>query len=311
MEHPTQARDVGFPPNGSRELACHTSPTQNSIPPKRNRISTHRLPRIRHIQVQHQSTARWCVGHDLTTTNESATYPHTDNESAKKPTSDILIVINPLCSSLNKNAARALQSSVYQIHISIVQLKETNGEGDTPYPHPSDQKTRTRPRVDWVLAVPHGRCARRCLLVTLRGPALRLLLPETLPSTPNPALNLDQSMKKTTHMNQLIPLPFQQVLHRNPCSLRHHPRNIVRRHPIMKHRQRRLLIPIRLVSLRGKLALQLGNGRELQARGELELALSLCYVQLVLGFFQSTLDVFDLVQPSFLYTEPESVPNPF
>jgi hypothetical protein len=71
----------------------------------------------------------------------------------------------------------------------------------------------------------------------------------------------------------------------------------------MEHRQRRLLIPIRLVTLRGKL----GNGIEPQARGELELALSLCYVQLVLGFFQSTLDVFYLVQPSFFYTEPESV----
>ena len=34
------------------------------------------------------------------------------------------------------------------------------------------------------------------------------------------------------HMNQLIPLPLQQILHRNPCSLRHHPQNIVRRHPI-------------------------------------------------------------------------------
>ena len=84
-------------------------------------------------------------------------------------------------------------------------------------------------------------------------------------------------------MNQLIPLPLQQVPHRNPCSLRHHPQNIVRRHPIMEHRRQRLLIPIRLV-LRRKLALQLGNGREPQARGELEVALSLCHAQLVLGF---------------------------
>jgi hypothetical protein len=79
----------------------------------------------------------------------------------------------------------------------------------------------------------------------------------------------------------------------------------------MKHRQRRLLIPIRLVPLRGKLALQLGDGREPQARGELELALSLCYVQLVLGFFQSALDIFDLVQPRSFYTDPESVSNSF
>ena len=177
---------------------------------------------------------------------------------------------------------------------------------NTPYPHPSDPKTRTTPRVDWVLEVPHERSAQRRLLLTLRGPAPRLLLPETPPSTPNPALN-PRSIKgtrkrKTTHMNQLIPLPLQQILHRDPSSLRYHPRDIVGRHPIMEHRQRRLLIPIRLVPLRRKLALQLGNGREPQTRSELEVALSLCHVQLVLGFFQSTLDVFDLVQPSSFYT---------
>ena len=158
-----------------------------------------------------------------------------------------------------------------------------------------------------MLAGPHGRSARRHLLLTLRGLALRLLLPETLPSTPNPSVNTRSVKGKTTYMNQLIPLPLQQILHRNPRSLGHHPRDIIRRHPIMEHRQRRLLIPIRLFSLRRKLALQFWNGREPQARGELELALSLCYVQLVLGFFQSTLNVFDLVQPSPLYTEPESV----
>ena len=75
----------------------------------------------------------------------------------------------------------------------------------------------------------------------------------------------------------------------------------------MEHRQRRLLIRIRLVPLRRELALQLGNGGEPQARGELEVSLSLCHVQLVLGFFQSTLDVFDLVQPSSFYTQPKSV----
>ena len=168
-------------------------------------------------------------------------------------------------------------------------LKDRNAKGDTPYPHPLDPKTRTTPQVDWVLAVPHERFARRRLLLILRGLALRLLLPETLPSTPNPELNSRSikrnKKKKTAHMNQLVPLPLQQILHRNPCSLRHHPRNIIRRHPIMKHRQRRLLIPIRLIPLRRKLALQLGNGREPQARGELEVALSLCHVQLVLGFF--------------------------
>ena len=128
----------------------------------------------------------------LTTTNKSATYPHTDNKSAKKPTSDILIVINPLCSSLNKNAARALQSSVYHMYISIVRVEGSEAKGDdTPCPHPSNPKTRTTPRVDWVLAGPHGRSARR-----------RLLLSKTLPSTPNPALTLDQSKEQENNAHE-------------------------------------------------------------------------------------------------------------
>ena len=57
-------------------------------------------------------------------------------------------------------------------------------------------------------------------------------------------------------MNQLTPLPLQQILHRDPCSLCHHPRNIVQCHPVMEHRQRRLLIPIRLAPFCRKLVLQ-------------------------------------------------------
>jgi len=124
----------------------------------------------------------------LTTTNQ----PISDTiltTKARSTTSDLLIVTNPLCSSLNKNAARALQSSVY---ISIVQVEGDEKGDDRPYLHLSDPKTRTTPRVDWVLAVMHGRSARRRLLLTPYRLAPRLLPPETLPSTPNPALTPDQ-----------------------------------------------------------------------------------------------------------------------
>lgn len=69
----------------------------------------------------------------------------------------------------------------------------------------------------------------------------------TKPSVSTPDQSKEQE-KKRTH---IVPLHLQQILHRNPCSLRHHPRNIVRRHPIMEHRQRRLLIPIHLVPSAG------------------------------------------------------------
>ena len=73
---------------------------------------------------------------------------------------------------------------------------ECNTKRDTPYPHLSDPKTRAMPWVDWVLAVPHRRSTRCCLLLTLCGLALWLLLPEILPYTPNPVLN-PRSMKGT------------------------------------------------------------------------------------------------------------------
>jgi len=277
MVHRRRQRTIGFTPNGFRELACHTSPTQNSIPSKEIGISTHRLPRIRHIQVQHRSTVRWCVGHD-TNHHQQISNVSTYWQQKRKEThlghidrdQPPLLIIEQ---ERRESFAKLRLSHVHQHRASW--RKRSKGRRHTlSTPVKPKNKNDATGRLG---ACRPAREIRTASLIAVKDSSIYTQ------SSVNPR-SIKGTRKQRTWTNLSLP-PFNEFWHRNPCSLRHHPRNIVRRHPIIEHRQRRLLIPIRPVPLRGKLALQLGNGREPQARGELELALSLCYVQLVLGFF--------------------------
>ena len=104
-------RTIGFVPKGFRELAWHTVPTLKTVPPR----ATGSALTAFGTDIYRCSTNQPRRGLSVVVppTGESATYPCTDNESPKKPTSEMLTVNNPLCSCLNENTARALQSSVY------------------------------------------------------------------------------------------------------------------------------------------------------------------------------------------------------
>ena len=120
-----------------------------------------------------------------------------------------------------------------------------NANQDSPYLHRSDSKKEkknfTMPGVSWVLTVPYRSSRWPYVLLRLPDLCLRLFLPKALPSTPKSAL---------------IPNAYEPTY----TSL------------LLKTR---LSITVRLVQLREKLVLQLRNGRERQAWGEFELALSL------------------------------------
>ena len=146
-------------------------------------------------------------------------------------------MISPLCSSLNKNAARALQSSVYPIYISIVQVErdERKGRHTLPTPVGPKNKNDATGRLGACSPAREIRTASLIADTTWSCPTTLAARDSSIYTKPSvkPGSTKGTRKRKTTHMNQLIPLPLQQILNWNPCSLRHHPRNIVRRHPIM------------------------------------------------------------------------------
>ena len=97
-----------------------------------------------------------------------------------------------------------------------------------------------------------------------------------------------------TYIDQLLLLPLQQTLHRNPSSPRNHTRNITRRHTIMQQPTR--ICQRILLILRRKLTLELGDGGEAQLGGVLVSAFALCDFELVFRVGELLFEGFECVE---------------
>jgi hypothetical protein len=141
-------------------------------------------------------------------------------------TSDMLILIKPRCSSLYKNEASALQSSVYgsgRRVVGITSYANTKQKRHT-LPTPVGPKNRKDAvgRLGACSPALDIRTASLTAATTWSWPTTRCcsacsIYHRTTNEPDDPTKN---KRKITTYMHKLVPLPLQQILHRDarrPC----------------------------------------------------------------------------------------------
>lgn len=102
-------------------------------------------------------------------------------------------------------------------------------------------------------------------------------------------------------MNELLLLPLEQVLHRDPRTSRHDRRDILTRHPIPQARPSRTSLTLRSASIIPRdSVLQRWDDLVPQSRRRLKVVIPLRDLEVDLGSLELLLDVFEILEPGLL-----------